>query len=263
MKQQSNGQSSFGARLKQWRRRQGLSQLELSCRSEVGQRHLSFIESGRSRPGEDVVCRLARALALPLREQNSLLLAAGFAAPWPETRLDASVTAPFRYMIEEMLTRQMPYPAYAMDRHWNVVMANPAATKIWGAISLAEGGTNLVEMMLENDHTKNTILNLDEVLAVIADEIEKDLARFSTDPLLFSLHERLIKRAAPAPLGPSVENRPVVTVNMQIDGTRLNTISTIARFFGPLEICLDELRVELVYPADDASRAFFQSLSYP
>ena len=258
MKQSAIMAPSFGAKLKQWRKRRGLSQLDLACQAAVGQRHLSFIESGRSRPGKDVVHKIARALNLSLREQNALLVSAGFAAPWPETRLAASVLTPFRRMIEEMLARQMPFPAYALDRHWNMVMANPAAKALLGVLS-ATKTTNLVEALLGSRDTQSGILNLDEVLAVIADEIGRDLTRLFDDPVLTRLHERLLENIPLAHREVSTHVSPVLTVCMQIGKTQVNTNSTIARFFGPQEICLDELRVELVYPADEESRAFFHA----
>ena len=263
MTRHDNTASSFGVRLKHWRKRRGLSQLELSCRAEVGQRHLSFIESGRSRPGESVVYRLAKALSLPLREQNALLSAAGFAAPWSEIRLDEADAAPFRQLIEEMLTRQMPYPAYALDRYWNVVMANPTATALFNALGGAHGSGNFIELLLENPKAVQTILNHDEVLGIIADDIARDVARFPDDAVLQSLYERLIRTSASHLPTSRSEIRPTVMVAMQIGETRVNTISAIARFFGAQDVCVDELKVELVYPADDISRAFFDSLGAP
>jgi transcriptional regulator with XRE-family HTH domain len=248
--------SSFGIRLKTWRKRRRVSQLELSCRAGVGQRHLSFIETGRSRPGKEVVLRLASALELPLREQNVLLADAGFGAIWPETALDTSSVVPLRQVLMEMLERQEPYPAYVLDRQWTVVSANRAACRIFGPLMPRGSPVNMLEVLLDGEAMRQAMVNRDEILRIIEQEIAKDLSFFPDNPILSRLYTRIEEELGPAPLR-EVPSSPVHLVHMRIGETVLTTLSTVARFHGALDVFADELRVELVYPADELTRQFF------
>ena len=124
--QSSSQHSPFGRQLKVWRRQRGWSQLDLAAAAGLSQRYVSFIETGRSRPGEDVVLRVAEALDVPLRERNNLLQSAGLAPRFPELPLSHESIAPFRAAIEHILRIHEPYPAYVIDRWWNVVDTNRA-----------------------------------------------------------------------------------------------------------------------------------------
>ncbi len=119
--------SRFGAELQHWRRLRHLSQLGLAVAAETTPRHVSFLETGRSRPSREMVERLGYALELPLRARNSLLEAAGFTGAYAETPLASDDLAPFRQVVERMLAQHDPFPGFVVDRHWNVVQANPAA----------------------------------------------------------------------------------------------------------------------------------------
>jgi transcriptional regulator with XRE-family HTH domain len=120
-------QASFARKLRWWREHRGLSQLELSGRTQISQRHLSFLELGRASPSRQMVLRLAEALDIPLRQQNALLLAAGFAPVWRESELAAPELALIASAIDYMLAQQEPFPAVAVTRHWNLIKANDAA----------------------------------------------------------------------------------------------------------------------------------------
>ncbi len=122
----------FGTRLRQWRAARGVSQLALAGRIGSTSRHVSFLETGRSRPSAAMVLRLGEALDLPLRERNELLHAAGLAAEFPEASLGSVDLAPFRAAIDSLLTARLPYPAMVLDRHWNVLMANAACDRLYG-----------------------------------------------------------------------------------------------------------------------------------
>src|SRR5215472_4880613 len=117
-------EQTFATRLRWWRARRGYSQLDLAGRAEISQRHLSFLELGRAAPSRDMVMRLAAALDVPLRQQNALLLAAGFAPAWRETALGAQELAQVRSALDYIMAQQEPYPAVAVDRHWNLLTAN-------------------------------------------------------------------------------------------------------------------------------------------
>jgi len=122
--------ASFGARLRWWRERRGLSQLELAAAAESTQRHLSFLESGRATPSREMILRLAAVLELPLRQQNALFLAAGYAPAWRESDLSAPELARVNSALDYMLAQQEPYPAFVLDRRWNVLRANAGAVRL-------------------------------------------------------------------------------------------------------------------------------------
>src|SRR5262249_41697388 len=120
----------FAPKLRGWRQRRGLSQLELALRADISQRHLSFLELGRAAPSRDMVLRLANVLDLPLRQQNAWLLAAGFAPVWRESKLDEAQLSGVSEALDYMLAQQEPYPAVAVDRHWNLLKANSGAVRL-------------------------------------------------------------------------------------------------------------------------------------
>src|SRR5262245_28499486 len=123
-------QASFSERLRWWRERRGMSQLELSGRAEVSQRHLSFLELGRASASRQMVMRFAEALDVPLRQRNALLMAAGFAPVWAEAELDAPNLGQVARAVDLILAQQEPFPAVAVDRHWNLLKANTAAVRL-------------------------------------------------------------------------------------------------------------------------------------
>src|SRR5687768_11779903 len=141
--------NAFGQLLQHWRRTRGKSQLNLALDAQVSPRHVSFVESGRSSPSRDMVLTLARALEVPLREQNALLLAAGYAPAYRETRLDAPELEPARRALELILRHQEPHPAVVMNRHWDIVSSNGAAQRFFGVL--------LAESRLEESDRTNVV----------------------------------------------------------------------------------------------------------
>ncbi|MBD8504900.1 helix-turn-helix domain-containing protein [Hoyosella sp. G463] len=135
------GPSEFGARIRQWRAHRGLSQLALAGRTATTSRHVSFLETGRSRPSPDMVLRIADALDVPLRERNALLRAAGLPPRYPEVPLQGGDLAPFRAVLARLLAAHLPYPAMVLDAHWNVLLANEACARLYGADVL---GSNVI-----------------------------------------------------------------------------------------------------------------------
>ncbi len=143
MTSKTTAATAYGRRLKHWRRHRGLSQLELAHRAQVSQRHVSFIETGRSRPRQEVVLRIAEALEIPLRERNAILEFAGLAPSYPEVPMSSAAAAPFREAVRRMLAAHEPYPAYVINRWWDVVDANSAGRRLFP--DLGSGAVNIVE----------------------------------------------------------------------------------------------------------------------
>jgi transcriptional regulator with XRE-family HTH domain len=152
--------SPFGARLRQWRSHRGLSQLELASRVATTPRHVSFLETGRSRPSRQMVLRLGDALDLPLRDRNDLLHAAGLGAAYPEAELSGHDLAPYRSAIAQLLQAHDPYPATVVDAHWNIVAANRASLLLFGEDAV---GSNIVRRFVAEPAAAQRIVNWPEV----------------------------------------------------------------------------------------------------
>src|SRR5262249_8778178 len=154
----------IGELLREWRQRRRMTQLDFACEAEISTRHLSFLETGRSQPSREMLLRLAEILEVPLRDQNVLLTAAGFAPIFRETRLAGPSFPPAREAIELVLKGHEPYPALAVDRHWNLVAANAGVTRFIGLASeeLLKPPLNVMRLTLHPDGLAPRILNLAE-----------------------------------------------------------------------------------------------------
>jgi transcriptional regulator with XRE-family HTH domain len=250
--------SPFGAMLRRWRLHRGLSQLSLAGRVGSTGRHISFLETGRSRPSRQMVLRLADTLGVGLREANELLHAAGLPAAYPAARLDGADLAPYRAALERMLEAHEPYPGMVLDGRWTVTAANRACHALFGP---AVVGSNFVRDALTDPATARAIANWPEVAWAGLDRLRHQQQRNPFDP---DLHE-LVTRAEtvlagvprPNPADPGILVCPWFRVGDRI----IRTIGMVARFDHPAEITLDELRVELMYPMDGTAERFFRSRS--
>src|SRR5262245_42204860 len=173
---------AFGALLRDWRRRRGASQLELALRTGVSQRHISFVESGRSRPSRDMVSVLATALDVPLRQQNALLMAAGFAPVYRESDLKAPELGQVKTALDRMLAQQEPYPAIVVDRVWNLLDANTSASRLTASLMEharmappSAGQPNVLRMMLAPNALRPVIGNWAEVAQALVQSTYAEL----------------------------------------------------------------------------------------
>lgn len=254
---------AFGRQLKHWRRQQGLSQLALASAADLSQRHLSFIETGRSRPGEDVVLRVAEALDLPLRERNNLLLAAGLTPCFADLPLSHDAIAPFRAAIERMLETHEPYPAYVIDRWWDVVDANAAGWRLFPVAR--DGPVNAVDVFLAPGPVRDMVENFDAVAWAFLQRLRLEIAGSGPDARLQALLERAEGYLKDLPPPASNTSEPgselVICPRLRVGDQTVATLSMIARFGNTREVNLDELRVEMLFPADAAAVAFFHGLA--
>lgn len=255
--------SPFGRQLKYWRNQRGFSQLDLAAEAAMSQRHVSFIESGRSRPGEDVVLRVAEALDVPLRERNSLLMAAGLTPRFPELPYAHEDIAPFRAAIERMLQNHEPYPAYVIDRWWMLVDTNAAGRKLFPVP--ADEPVNVVDVFLSPGPVRDMIENFDEVAAIFLQRLRHEIAGCGSDERLQALLSRAEGYLSDLPADTlAAGDDPsalVICPRLRIGDARVDTFSMVARFGNTRVINLDELRVELIYPADEAGERVFRDLS--
>lgn len=248
-----------GDLLREWRSRRHLSQLDLACGAGVSTRHLSYVETGRSRPSPELVLSLAEHLQVPLRERNALLLAAGYAPRYRESGLDTAAMAPVRDSIQRMLDAHHPYPALAVDRRWNVVMANPAAFGLVAMLPehLVTDPLNVYRITLHPDGLARHSPNADEWVAAWLDTLRRQ-ALLTGDPEVQALYDEVtMYPAAIAALdaaGLPPDDPPVViTVTLDTPAGRTALFTTLTTFGTALDVTLDELTIELFWPADPGS----------
>jgi transcriptional regulator with XRE-family HTH domain len=248
--------TDFGRLLRLWRTHARMSQLELATRAEMSQRHLSFIETGRARPGSEVVQRVAEALEIPLRDRNRLLVAAGLAPYYPDTPLDAAVVAPFRSAIRRLLEAHEPFPAFVLDRWWDVVDANPAAQRLFPKVG--ESYPNAVEAFLAPGGLREIVVNFPEVASMYLRRLQAEVAEASDDRLLATLSRARELVADVALTEPHHSGDLVICPRLRLGGEIVGTVTMVARFGATRAVTLDELRVELIFPADAAADAWFR-----
>jgi transcriptional regulator with XRE-family HTH domain len=243
-----------GELLRDWRRRRNVSQLDLAHRAGVSARHVSFIETGRSRPTSSMILRLCDQLAVPLREQNRLLLAGGHAPVHPEHQLADPPMAQANAAIEAILAAHLPYPALVIDLGWDLVAANDA---IWTLVDglparLLEPPINVIRLSLDPDGLAPRIVNLEQWRELLIARLrhEYDLGR---DQRLADLIEEFA--VTPAPEVGVTPTELVVPLRLRVGDSELSLLSTTTVFGTPREVTLSELAVEAFYPADDATRA--------
>jgi transcriptional regulator with XRE-family HTH domain len=252
--------SSFGELLRSWRQRRSLSQLALATGSAVSARHLSFIETGRSRPSREMVLHLADRLDVPLRDRNGLLLAAGFAPVYGERPLEADDMAPVRGALERFLRAHEPFPAVVVDRHWNLVSANAAVAVLTDGIApeLLEPPANALRATLHPAGLAPRIANLAEWSGHLLHRLRRQ-ATVTGDPELQRLYEELAAYpgvSTEAPAGATAAAEILLPLRLRAGDRELGFFSTVTTFGTALDITLAELAVEAFYPADDATSAF-------
>jgi len=250
---------AVGPLLRDWRSRRRLSQMDLALDAGISPRHLSFIETGRSRPSAQVLLALAERLEMPLRERNLLLLAAGYAPRYAERHLQADAMEPVRGALQRLLDAHDPYPGLVLDRQWNVVLANAAALGLAALLpeSLRAPRINVFRASLHPEGLAARTVNFAEWAGYLLDTLRRAAAR-TGDPALLALAReveaypdvralpRSAERATPALLVPCVLDLPA---------GRVSLFTTLTTFGTPRDVTLDELCIELFYPADRATEA--------
>jgi transcriptional regulator with XRE-family HTH domain len=246
----------FASKLRHWRQRRGWSQLELAGRAEISQRHLSFLELGRAAPSRDMVLRLAATLDIPLRQHNALLIAAGYAPVWRETDIRAPELAEVREAVDFILTQQEPFPAVAVDRHWNLLKANGGAVRLVEFLvgPLAPGAAvNLADALVGPDVLRPYLLNWAEVVRYFLRSVEADVAADGR-PETAALLERLLSydgvRGALKPTAAESTSGPVLPMHFRKGDVALKLFTTIATLGTPQDITAQELRIESFFPMD-------------
>ena len=259
----------IGARLREWRARRGLSQLELALDAGISARHLSFVETGRSKPGRDLLLRITEQLGLPFRESNELLLAAGHAPAFPEHGLHDPELAPVREALELIISGHEPYPAVVVDRGWNVVAASSAVQALaqWVDSDLRQPPLNAMRVGLHPRGVARWVINLGDVHAYFAGRLRRQVA-LTGDARLAALLEEVEGYPAPEPEHDPITEAaagmiltPLMRFRNPFGGGELSFFATVATFGTAAEVTTSELSIELAFPADSATAAALRNIA--
>ena len=249
--------------LRDWRERRRMSQLDLALGAGVSARHVSFIETGRSRPSAEMVVQLAEHLDVPLRDRNSLLLAAGYAPAYGQRDLADPEMGPVREAIDRVLRGHEPFPAVVVDRHWGLVAGNRTVPLMTAGAAehLLEPPVNVLRLSLHPEGMAPRIVNLGEWRAHILDRLGRQ-AVSSGDPALFALHEELAGYPGGGG-GHTVDleaGEIAVPLRIRAGDAELAFISTATTFGTAVDVTVSELSIESFFPADDATARALQAL---
>ncbi|QJR16256.1 helix-turn-helix domain-containing protein [Usitatibacter palustris] len=253
-----------GAMLREWRMRRRISQMELALVVGISPRHLSFVETGRSQPGRATLLNLAEALDVPLRERNVLLLAAGLAPAYAEHGLEDSALAIAHEAVQLILRAHEPFPALAIDRSWNLVLANRAVMPLLAGVAphLLQPPVNVLRLSLHPEGVAPRIENLPEWRAHLLARLRREAAMSGSEEL-----RALLEELAAYPGGESRHEAQrdaiVVPLRLRTPGGTLSFFSTTTVFGTPLEVTLAELALESFFPADRATAAALGRVELP
>ncbi|MBP2296493.1 helix-turn-helix domain-containing protein [Azospirillum rugosum] len=258
-----------GELLRAWRKRRGLSQLDLACEADVSTRHVSFLETGRAQPSRTMLLHLSERLDIPLRDRNALLVAAGFAPVFSEHRLDDPEMQAARQAVDLVLAGHEPHPALAVDRHWTLVAANRAVAPLLAgaAPDLLRPPVNVLRLSLHPAGVAPRIENLAQWRAHILHRLARQIDA-SADPALVALLDELKAYPSPDPQSraeaPSPHEGVVVPLRLRTDSGTLSFFSTTTVFGTAVDVTLSELAIEAFFPADAATaEAMRQALAPP
>lgn len=256
-----------GPLLRQWRQRRKLSQLALALDVGVSPRHLSFVETGRSRPSPELLLSMSEQLAVPLRQRNALLLAAGYAPRYSETPLDAPGLGAVRSALQRLLAAHDPYPGLALDRCGNVVLANAAAQRLVAPLppALTQPALNIYRASLHPQGLAAATENFDHWARHLVHELiwlrdstgDADLAALADEVLAYPAVAALVAQGD----GPAADAGLLLSCVLRLAGQRVALFTTRAAIGAPRDLTLAELTLELFYPADAASEAALRQLA--
>jgi transcriptional regulator with XRE-family HTH domain len=251
--------SDVGVLLRHWRDVRGKSQFDLSMDTEVSQRHISFIESGRSAPGRQTLMDIAKALDIPLRDRNTLLLAAGFAPIYSESAWNGQEMKIVTRALDRMLRQHEPFPAVVMDRYWNVVMANESAPRFFNsfkATAVDQGPRNMLHLMFDPERMRPFVANWESLAKALLERVYRESVGRLVDARTRELLAELlaypdVKTGWKTPQ--AANDLPVIPMSFAKGGKVLNYFSMVTTVGAPQTVAAQELRIECMFPADDAT----------
>jgi transcriptional regulator with XRE-family HTH domain len=257
----------IGALLREWRAVRRLSQLDLALDAGISARHLSCVETGKAQASRELIARLADVLEMPLRERNALMVAAGYAPSYRESALSTPEMARVRRAIEFMLEQQEPYPAFLLNRHWDVLMANQAAQRVNHFVmrGRASAHSNMLRQIFDPDDLRHAVGNWQDVAGSLIHHLHSEIAAAPTDTKARALLEEILAypgvparwRNRELEVAPS----PLLTTVLHRDEHEFRFFSSITTFGTPRDVTLEELRIECCFPEDDATAELCRQLS--
>jgi transcriptional regulator with XRE-family HTH domain len=261
--------SPVGPLIKQWRERRRMSQLTLAIEAEISSRHLSFVETGRSRPSREMVLLLAEVLDVPPRARNDLLAAAGYAPIYRESDLDSPEMAQFRRALDFILRQQEPYPAIVLDRYWNILLGNEGTGRFMGLFMDSEavaalGSPNAMRLICHPEALRPYIVNWEATAAALIQWLHRDLLRSADAGMRLLLDELLAYPGMPhnwRTLDLDAPTAPFLAIEMQKGEAHLTFFTTLTTLGTPYDITLHELRIESFFPADEATDTALRRLN--
>lgn len=263
---------AFPDLLRTWRKTRKLSQWDLSLAAGISQRHLSFLESGRSSPSRDMVLKLAGSLDVPLQEQNTLLGSAGFAPMFQEAALDDESLALARQALEIMLKHHEPYPCLVTDRDWNMVLTNEANLRLFSRFvdpinvwqEIGDPGTqNLARLVLHPNGLKPYVKNWSMFVSYFVQSLRQELR---SNPYAATTRHLLDELSTLPDIPDIVEPppstaRPFLAIELAAEDIEINLFTMVSSFGSPHDVTLQQLRIETFFPADEASDQVIRSLA--
>lgn len=267
MQSTSNQETTFGNLLKHYRKLRNFSQLDLAVSSDVSQKHISFLESGRANPSQVMILQLATVLDIPLREQNIMLSAAGFTPIYSESDLSSPEFEPIRKALDFILLSQTHSPVLVMDRYWNLIQTNAISQQLinWlitpqdlQKIFYIDGKINLMRLMFHPQGLKPFVANWEEIASHLIKRVYREALTNGYNEQPVKLYQEL-QTYPDVPQLWKLSNShtwelPLLTVNFLKDGLNLNFFSAIATLGTPHDITLQELRIETLFPADEITQ---------
>ncbi len=259
-------QTTVGGLIRDWRQRRRYSQLDLACLANISARHLSFMETGRAQPSRQMLLLLAEHLDIPLRQRNEMLLCAGYAPHYAEHALNDAPLHEAQSAITALLTAHEPFPAMAVDGHWNLVHANRSLSLLLADVApeLLTAPVNVLRLGLHPQGLAARILNFSEWRAHLLQRLRRQYEQ-TADPWLLALYDELV--AYPTPDGiphlPRVNHTIAVPLQLDTNEGVLSLLSATMTFGTPLEVALSELVLEIFLPANAGSAAILRNLAMP
>ena len=270
----SHSTLDFPNMLKKWRKMKRVSQLDFSLDAGISQKHLSFLESGRSKPSRDMVLTISEALDLSLRDKNHLLHAAGFAHVFNQRPLESQEMQAVQDALQMTLKHHEPYPALVADRNWDLLMANDAALRwiallgnpeeLWQKVD-PSGRKNVYRMTLSEFGMRPFIANWDVLAHHLMKRLQREMANDPDNEVLIELYNDLMSMTqideASIELDYEDAFPPILATCFKLGQIELNVFSMISSFGTALDVTADEIRVETFFPADEFTKNFFESLA--
>lgn len=257
----------LGRLLREWRTTRRLSQLDLALDANISTRHLSCVETGKAQPSRELLIRLADALEVPLRERNTLLVAAGYAPKYPESALETPALAQVRRAIDAILTQQEPYPAFLMNRRWDILDANAAGKRVNRFVLGGRDSRhdNMLRQFFDPDDLRGAVANWEEIAGSLIHHLHSAVAAAPGDETT----RTLLAEVLAYPGVPSRWRRrdvdagatPLMTTVMQRGSDSLHFFSTITTFGTPRDVTIEELHIECCFPVDEATARLCRELA--